>query len=261
MIEKNMRVDARILVAEDNVTLRLVFESLLKDMGCFCRLAENGSEALEILQAESFDVMFLDLNMPVLDGFSAIRILREREGSDRHLPVCGISASTDPNLKEKCLREGMDFYLSKPFGMMDVRNVIISLMQNQVPADSETHVEDLLSEAVDWERFNAVVCGNQEVKKSLIETWAKESRSFFQAIPALIDKNDWAQAYVEAHGMRGAAAIFGAPGISTLAEQLEKKIHEKDLDATRALLVRLSSENSRVVEILVASLDQPESTG
>ena len=104
-----------VLVAEDNAINRAVIVTFLEKMGHSVTVAENGEQVLEMVQAEAFDLLFMDIHMPKLDGLSAAAELRRREvKSGEHLPIIAMTASVYPEDSERCLAVGMDAYVSKP---------------------------------------------------------------------------------------------------------------------------------------------------
>jgi two-component system sensor histidine kinase/response regulator len=105
---------ARILLAEDNLVNQKVGERLLSQGGYEVVLAANGAEALELLERQSFDLCLMDLQMPVMDGYTAVEEFRRREPPGRRLPVLALTANAYSEDRERCFRAGMDGYLSKP---------------------------------------------------------------------------------------------------------------------------------------------------
>ena len=109
----------RVLMAEDNPINQQVGLAMLKALGCQVKVADDGIAALEALQHGSFDVVLMDCQMPNMDGFQALAIIRERklkaDGTERSLPVIAVTANAMAGERERCLGAGFDDYLSKPF--------------------------------------------------------------------------------------------------------------------------------------------------
>jgi hypothetical protein len=114
-----------ILIVEDNETNLKLAQILLEKLGFTHRSALDGQEALDILEEEKFDCVFMDIQMPVMDGLEATRQFREREGEGEHTPVIAMTAYAMPGDREKCLESGMDDYMTKPVS----RQVIMEKVQ------------------------------------------------------------------------------------------------------------------------------------
>ncbi|MFK8081279.1 MAG: response regulator [Granulosicoccus sp.] len=129
-----------ILVVEDNAVNQEVALGMLEKIGFSAVVADNGQDGLERLAAESFDLVLMDCQMPVLDGYAATRALRERENlrKDDRLPVIALTANAMTGDAEKCLASGMDDYLSKPFEEHVLEEKIVFWLS--------THLSELLAE-------------------------------------------------------------------------------------------------------------------
>jgi PAS domain S-box-containing protein len=115
----------RLLLVEDNPVNRKVALSLLEKQGYTVQHAGNGLEALEILQRENFDLVLMDVQMPVMDGYEATRRIRQREAREGgHLPIIAMTASAMQEDRDRCMQAGMDDYISKPFNKEELFRVI-----------------------------------------------------------------------------------------------------------------------------------------
>jgi CheY-like chemotaxis protein len=112
----------RVLLVEDNAINRKVADALLRKLHCQCASAVNGAEALRRLAGEAFDVVLMDCQMPVMDGFEATRRLRAGEAGTlaASLPVIAMTANAMQGDREQCLAAGMDDYLAKPVSRDDL---------------------------------------------------------------------------------------------------------------------------------------------
>ena len=116
----------RVLVADDNPVNALVATSMLQRFGLVVDVAEDGEQALEMMQAQPYDAVLMDCQMPELDGFEATRRWRkqERDAGMRHLPIVALTANAVLGDRERCLDAGMDDYLTKPFEMNQLRGLV-----------------------------------------------------------------------------------------------------------------------------------------
>ncbi len=119
---------ARILLVEDNPVNQLVAKGMLAKLGCQVQLATQGAEALELLEQDEFDLVLMDCNMPVMDGYEASRRIRQ-SGRWPHLPIVALTANAMPEERERCRAAGMSDYLAKPFR----REELLALVDHWVP--------------------------------------------------------------------------------------------------------------------------------
>ncbi|NTV90145.1 MAG: response regulator, partial [Clostridiales bacterium] len=111
---EHKRVPARILLAEDNETNRKLIIKALEIKGYGCDVATNGKEALEMASGEDYDIIFMDCQMPVMDGYESTQNIRKLENGKKHALIIAMTANAMEGDREKCLNSGMDDYLSKP---------------------------------------------------------------------------------------------------------------------------------------------------
>ena len=120
----------RILLAEDNLVNQRLAVGLLEKMGHQITVAQNGREALDLLQHGAFDLVLMDVQMPEMDGFAATRELRKREqGQQRHIPVIAMTAHAMKGDRETCIAAGMDGYIAKPINRAELQQVIEEAMR------------------------------------------------------------------------------------------------------------------------------------
>lgn len=103
-----------ILIVEDNLVNQKVILGLLKKFGYGANTVKNGKEAINAISDMHYDLVFMDCQMPVMDGYDATREIRTREGDDKHTVIIAMTANAMPNDREKCFNVGMDDYISKP---------------------------------------------------------------------------------------------------------------------------------------------------
>ena len=129
--------EARILVVEDNRVNQMVARKMLTRLGCTVEVADDGQAALERLEAEPFDLVFMDCQMPRLDGYDATRAIRNSELDARSIPIVAMTANAMKHDREKCLQSGMNDYVSKPIN----REVVIEALDRWLP-DSRVHRDE-----------------------------------------------------------------------------------------------------------------------
>ncbi|MCP5158475.1 MAG: response regulator [Gammaproteobacteria bacterium] len=143
---KRATFDTRILVAEDNLVNQQVVLAMLKHLGCQVVLTSDGREALAALAREPFDLILMDCQMPVLDGFAATMAWRQQESAtgSRRIPIVAVTANIIQGIQEQCRAAGMDDYLSKPF----TQERLAAVLSRWVPAASNRVASPVMAASV-----------------------------------------------------------------------------------------------------------------
>lgn len=124
----NNRLELNILLVEDNLlNQKLIFLNLQK-LGFVIDIANNGVEAVDKVKLKNYDLILMDLMMPVMDGLEASLLIRQYEKQvNKHTPIIGLTANTFDSDREKCLLYGMDEYMAKPFDLVEFKRVLEKL--------------------------------------------------------------------------------------------------------------------------------------
>jgi CheY-like chemotaxis protein/HPt (histidine-containing phosphotransfer) domain-containing protein len=264
------------LLVEDNPVNRQVAQRLLTLLGLSFAIAENGKEALEQLDREAFDVVLLDCQMPVMDGYTAVRILRQNETakSSKHMPVIAMTANAMAGDREKCLRAGMDDYLSKPLNRALLEQTLrrwipagaTSRMPSAAPAADiaaapvrPTSAPSFVAQAPPIPAVSAAGAAlDADVVRDLIEVMGDEFtdlvRVYLEDTPksiALLEKAaataDTQGLIAPAHSLKSTSANLGALSLSELAKRLEHGARAGDLgNETPTLVAELARTFTRV---------------
>ncbi len=126
--EKEHHIQLHILLAEDNKVNQIVATKLLEKFGCTIDLAVNGQLAIDAWQNNSYDAIFMDCQMPIMDGYEATRIIREQETSvEQHIPIIALTANAMDGEAENCYAAGMDKYLTKPINKKLLRKTLMEI--------------------------------------------------------------------------------------------------------------------------------------
>jgi signal transduction histidine kinase/DNA-binding response OmpR family regulator len=229
----------RILVAEDNAVNQAVIIRVLQKMGHTPVLAQNGKEALTLISAEKFDLVFMDVQMPEMDGLVATAAIRESEKNGKtHLPIFAMTAHAMKGDRERCLEAGMDGYITKPVRFSDIEQTLAGVAKESAPPAK------LAKEAVPWNQAEALdrIGGDKELLQELCHIFLEESPKLLGKLQQAIAAGDSDGVMRAAHSLKGEASYLGAGGTSQAARQLEDMGRNKDLSRASDTLVVLERE-------------------
>lgn len=244
-----------VLLVEDNPVNQKVAGTMLKKAGHKVRVAANGREALETLEKGLPDLIFMDVQMPVMDGLEATAAIRKNP-LWMHLPIVAMTAHAMKGDRERFLKAGMNDYVSKPIRVDEVRKV----MERQVgktpasePAVSESKKEkevQILNEDLALERL----AGDRDMLAMLQEMILQEAPAMVEAVVQAVSDQDAPALRQAAHSLKGSMAQLGAERVADLSYQLEQMGAEDQLDESASALDRLRKEWSVLQEMLSAKV-------
>lgn len=211
----------RVLVVEDNPTLRDVTVRQLKILGFDASASENGKDALVRLSQEKFGLVLMDCLMPVMDGFEATMALRNTEaGTQCHIPVIALTARVMAGDKERCLASGMDGYLEKPVALDELRKILSYWFdQDSVEKAYKEELRSSVSNLIDLDKLEEIH-GNQPLLQ-LVEMLNKGLREIVSRLSDSVYENDRADLPRIAHELRGYAGVMACKSMEDASLSLE----------------------------------------
>jgi len=254
--------NAVILVAEDNHVNQEVALFMLKTMGCRIDIAENGLKAVDMSAKYPYDLIFMDCQMPEMDGYAATDKIRSREAAGKtgeHIPIIALTANAIAGDHKKCLLAGMDDYLSKPFNFKQLSTALRRwLPEKEIWSHtaniikSEENSEVVKSEKVfDLDGLMERLEGNQVYLSKLLEICINSTTEHMESLADAILRQNNSDIRLEAHTIKGASANIGANVMMKIAESMEnaaKSCELADMDDTYQLLTQSFKEFKSVVE-------------
>ncbi len=271
-----------ILVAEDNLTNQLLAVRTLEKAGHSVTVAQNGEEALAALGRETFDLVLMDVQMPVLDGFQFTARIRQQEATTlQHLPIAAMTAHTLQGDRERCLKAGMDGYIAKPLRKKELFDTITAIVKNdtlspplpgnEVPpgndipvatsttADRPTAVTPSQETIMDSNAaFNLGVAddpddplaGDPELRKELATMFLEDCPKLLTEIRTAITQHDGPSLKLAAHTLKGSAGIFKVQPAFDAALTMEHIGRDSDWDHGEEAWVRMNAEMDRLAAML-----------
>ena len=228
-------LQGHVLIAEDNLVNQKVVSEMLSTMGCTSYVVENGNAAIAALLTEHYDLVLMDAQMPVMDGYEATRLIRKGQAGEdnKMIPILATTANAIKGDIELCLEAGMNDYISKPISYNDLAFKIGKWMGRGQHVVNPLNMDNLKHE--DKKSGNMLL-------KEVVEIFNEESPAQITRMRQAIADKDYAKIPPIAHNLKSSAAVLGAMRLKELAERIE------NLD--------LKSTNEQQVTLLVDSLNK-----
>ncbi len=230
----------RVLLVEDNELNQEVALRFLEKTGAVVTVANNGAEAVERVAGHLYDVVLMDLQMPVMDGFEATRKIRESEGGSRRLPIIALSAAVMENERHRALESGMDAHIAKPIDpealyrrlsdYLAPREVVV---ESETGGENETHgdpKEDWpVLEGFEVERVRQAVLGDALFYRKLLRQFAGQIENQFAEMPELVKQGAYERVGPLAHTLKGLAGTVGAIRLTRIAREIDRACEVGDV--------------------------------
>jgi signal transduction histidine kinase len=259
---------ARILLVEDNDLNQEVATELLTDAGLVVDLADNGQIAVDMIRTGTYDLVLMDMQMPVLDGVDATREIRTDERFN-DLPIVAMTANARQGDRDRCLAAGMNDHVAKPIEPEDLWKALLKWIKpRHSPADPAVTMPQTSAELVlpsDIAGLDTVTglhraLGKKPLYLSLLRKFEAGQKSAVAEILKTLEADDWHTAERLAHTLKGVSGNIGACGLQQLAESLETAIREHRPREEVDLLIH---KMETPLESLITELQQklPEQQG
>jgi PAS domain S-box-containing protein len=262
---------AHVLVVEDHPVNQQVICRLLQRFGCRVTVADNGALGVAAAAAQRFDLVLMDVQMPVLDGLEATRQVRGLETGGRRVPIVALTASAMTDELERCQRAGMDDLLTKPIDRVQLDRVLERYLR---PADtglaettfappgplSPLRVRAAAAPAgpelawVDERALNELGGRDAAFQRVLIETFQLSTRSILAGLESALAREDRGALRAYAHKLHGGATAVHAPALAAAAATLEQEAQRASLDTlaqTLASMRRMSASTHQAMQSLL----------
>lgn len=261
---KDLPRQRNILIVEDDVINLQVILLSLKKLGYDAETAANGKKAIEAMKSRSFDLVFMDIQMPEIDGFETTKLIRDPETGvvNAGIPIIALTAHAIKGYKEKCLAVGMNDHLSKPFRLDMLEAMLEKWLtpgHSSMVANNDKFVSDT---TMGGDKLDSEII--IRLKKETGEEFSKLIKMFLEELPNKLDKishaisnNDQEDLQRSAHRLKSNFAIFGADTMVNLCEDLESFDQAKIKEKGEKMLISLM-ENSRQLDKTLKSFLKEE---
>jgi PAS domain S-box-containing protein len=232
--------DGRVLLAEDNEINALLATTILEEAGYSVEAVQNGVEAVEAARRGAFDLILMDVQMPVMDGLQATRLIRELAGPAGQTPIVALTANAMRSDQDRCLEAGMNDFVSKPLDPDDFLNVVSRFVatgrSGAEASSSVAHAAPDLDEA-QLDGLTRLMPPNRLA--TIIESFLTSAQSRLQRIETCAESMDLATMAREAHDLKGVSGNFGARRVQLLADRLEQAAKAGDEGEVAALTLEV----------------------
>jgi CheY-like chemotaxis protein/HPt (histidine-containing phosphotransfer) domain-containing protein len=250
---------ARILLVEDNITNQQVALHILHKMGLRTDIVADGAEAVKVLEKIPYDLVLMDVQMPVMDGMEATRQIRNPQSAvlNRSVPIIAMTAHAMQGDREKCLQAGMTDYMSKPVSPQ----VLTGLLQKLLPERKFQREAQKTQEAKTystpiWDKAGLLerLMGDEDLAKEIISDFLDDIPTQIQALRECLEQGDVLNAQRRVHTIKGVSANVGGEALREAALELEKAAATGDLTADRALMAELEAQWEQLKEAMIKEI-------
>ncbi|MCA9087735.1 MAG: response regulator [Planctomycetaceae bacterium] len=250
----------RILLAEDSLPNQKLACGLLERWGHSVTVASNGQQAVDLVQQQEFDVILMDVQMPLLDGFQATAEIRawEQDAGCRH-PIVAMTAHAMQGDRERCLAAGMDDYVSKPIRPQSLLSALARAFPNHVAGTAVADTAESTDGAVlapveelySWDAVLNATMGDEELARDIAGAFLEEAPQLLKSLAESLERSDLPVIRRVGHTLKSNLRTFGSP-VSQLALRLEKAATDLDLSTCH----QLGPELATSVQAVIHDVDQ-----
>ncbi len=275
--EEKRRFNLRVLVAEDNSTNQEVAFGMLRKLGCRVDLVSNGREATHAFSKHTYDLVLMDCQMPVLDGYQATAFIRQKEqekGLAAHIPIIALTAHALEGDKQKCLTAGMDDYMSKPFRSEEMLVMIERWGKDRLSENEKEPVQETGTRPVQDQKISdrnqtdpadpigpidksilytlkeLQIEGEPDFLERVITTYLTGSQPLMGQLEAAFSQNDSDGMQHIAHRLKSSSANVGAMRLSGFSKMLEMDCKNNSGEDAELMVSAIVSEFDSVKKAL-----------
>ena len=240
-----------ILLVEDHKMNQLVASKVLEKLGYRYVVANHGREAVEALATRPFDAVLMDCEMPEMDGYEATAAIRQMQGDGMRTPIIAMTAAAMEGDRERCLRAGMDDYLTKPIRLEVVGAVLDKWIREgsgvSAPAGSD---ESFVLDQAQIDTLLSLDDGAGDVLAEIVGEYLARSDESRAELREVIAARDSAGAARAAHTLKGSSSNVGASALAAVCGEIEACARRDDVDAAALLLTSFEAEYERALRAL-----------
>lgn len=256
VIPESARNSVRILVVEDNLINQRLAQSMLTNSGYYCDVVENGEIAVRQLSTHPYDLILMDIQMPVMDGIEATKIIRDRDSSvrDHSIPIVAMTAHTAEEDRERCIQAGMDDYIAKPIKPEQLKEVIgihlFGKTRQEASPFAGGPAEDKRRKVFDNAEMRHRVADDEGLMRTLLELFPGNMAKEMDILRRALSQKDMETVRFQAHSIKGMVVNISAHRLSDIAYAMDRAGKNEDINEIRKLYPELKKEFENFLALL-----------
>jgi CheY-like chemotaxis protein len=243
-----------LLVDDDDLNLKMG-NIVLNHLGHAVELANSGEQAVGKVESQEFDLVFMDVQMPHMNGLEATRQIRVLNNNRNNIPIIAMTASDTTRYEKICLEAGMDDYLSKPFNVNRINQIIAAYAAGDygkglkpTPSPKAAAPQDV-SVVLDVSVGMSIFDNDIKQLEEFLREFLKGLGNRLEKMDVALNEKDWESLGNEAHNLKGISANLGAVKVSTLAARLEARARERTEELIHSSFQDLRGAISELVDL------------
>lgn len=248
MIE-NILLDKNVLVVDDNLINQMVVKHTLMKLGARTDIAGDGEEAIVLFKKHKYDLILMDIQMPLLDGYDTTRYIRNQLNSS--IPIIAMTAFALKGEDDKCFECGMNGYVSKPFTLESLYNAISKVFNSDIVINNNPNIISNSQTSIDISMLYEIAENDEAYIKMMITTFLENLPMVIQKIETAYASQDWESVFRSAHYAKSSLSVIKIADIFdwiiTIETCAKKRI---DLDSIPQLIENIKNRFLNVEEIL-----------
>lgn len=267
---KDVLQQIQVLVAEDNFMNQKLIAGVLKRWKCQFEIVENGKDAVAAFQKKHYDIILMDINMPIMDGYEATRAIRSSLHNNRNLPIIALTAAVFNAARTKAFEAGMNEYMAKPFHPNELKKVVLKLVnankKTLIPASEETNQhssKNLNTRSGEQESSSSMVTINFDYLKEfsggdtafmneMVQMFLEQMPQEIVHLGALLEQESWQKLGKQAHKMKPNYLMMGMEIQRSMAKEIEQLCLASTINThqVKTLTKQLMTDTKQVIPLI-----------
>ncbi|MGZ0017981.1 response regulator [Nitrosomonas sp. wSCUT-2] len=258
-------ISGAVLVAEDNLVNQEVAKAMLSKLGMTATIANDGKEAVDLVEKNQYDIILMDCQMPVMDGLEATSLIRKQYGG---IPIIALTANATEEDRALCLNAGMNDFLSKPYSIEQLQQKITAWLSQEkadktgasVAGSIEKYDEVSAMSTINFTRLNQIreldPSGSDSLLHKILQAYLDSAESYVRQLEQAIANDDAESLRQSAHALKSSSGNVGADDLSAIFKQIEADAKAGELAHARTLLESMQLQYQGVTTEIKQILNQ-----